>query len=308
MKHRLALALAALALSTTGWSETRQADPPLVVNGDLSLTTRDFEAYLEKVPEKLRSDFRSNIDRVTKTVDGLWVQRVAAKRALDAGLANDPIVAARMRQAQEAVLVEAYLRKLDADMKIPDLRTRAREVYDADPNAFKAPGKIHVQHILVEAKTRPHEDALKRAKEVHAEAAAGKEAFTAIARRVSDDPTKEKNSGDLGPQEPSKLDPQFVSAIASLKPGEVSAPFETKFGFHIVKLVNREPERVRPFEEVREAIIAAEKDKIIDAARNRLLAEIRNDPKNFVHMENVEALTGKPPAATASSAVDSKTR
>jgi hypothetical protein len=65
---------------------------------------------------------------------------------------------------------------------------------------------------------------------------------------------------------------------------------------------------VRSFEEVREAIIASEKDKILEVARNQLLADIRNDPKNHVHMENVEALTAKPRDATASTARDSKTR
>jgi parvulin-like peptidyl-prolyl isomerase len=300
MNRCTALVLALFALTATAAGEERRADPPLVVNGDVSLTTADYKAYLEKVPQQLRDDFSSGTERVRKTVDGLWVQRMVARKARAERLAEDPIVAARLVQAQEAVLVEVYLRNIEKTLKYPDLLPRAREVYRAQPEKFTQPGKVHVQHILVDMKCRKRDEALKRAEELRAEALGAKEEFTALARRHSDDPSKEKNGGDLGLVAASAYDEQFRAGIAKLqKPGEISQPIETRFGFHVVRLVNREPERKRPFEEVKDQIIAAEKEKLLDEARAQVLASIRNDPKTHLHLENVEALVEKPKAAAA---------
>lgn len=298
MKRCTALVLALFALAATAAGEERRADVPLVVNGDVSLTTTDYKAYLEKVPQQLRDDFSSGSERVKKTVDGLWVQRMVARRARAGGLADDPVVAARLVQAQEAVLVEVFLRNLEKEMKYPDLLPRAREIYRAQPEKFREPGKVQVQHILVDMKCRKRDEALKRAQEVRAEALAGKEDFKALARRLSDDASKDRNGGDLGLVAPSVFDEQFRTAIEKLsRPGEVSEPIETRFGFHVVKFVKREPARLKPFEEVKDGIIAAEKQLLLDEARAQVLLSVRNDPKTHLYLENVEALVEAPKAS-----------
>ncbi len=299
MKKVLAAILAAISISGMAWGAQSQADSPLVTNGDLSLTRTDFEAYMERVPEKLREEFRADSERVKKTVDGLWVQRTVAERARKAGLEQDPIVAARLRQAREAVLVEAYMVQVEKDMKYPEMLARAREIYQARKADFKAEGRVHVEHILVDMKCRTHDAALKRAQEIRADIVSGRQDFKTYAKQASDDPSRDRNSGDLGLMLPSTFDEQFRKGIATLKPGEVSEPFETRFGFHVVRLVKREPDRPKTFEEVREEIIAAEKRKLLDEARAQVVASVRTDPNNYLHLENVEALTNRPaPGAT----------
>jgi parvulin-like peptidyl-prolyl isomerase len=300
LKKCLALFLAC-AVAVPVLSEERRGDAPLVVNGATSLTTTDFQAYLEKVPEQIRGDFAANVERVKKTVDGLWVQRRVAQRARADGLDKDPIIAARLQQAQEAVLVEAYLINLEKRMKYPDLLPRAREVYAAQKDKFKDPGRVHVQHILVDMKCRKRDEAVKRAEQLRTQILNGKEEFTAVARRESDDPAKDKNGGDLGLMAlkdiPNETFRKQVEQLA--KPGDISAPFETNFGMHIVRLVKREPEKQRSFEEVKDEIIAAEKQKMLDDARTQVLLAVRNDPNNHLHLENVEALAqaSRPPSS-----------
>ena len=289
MKQCLALSLAFLAVSVSG--AERQADPPLWVNGELALTLQDYRAYLERVPEDQRDEFSASMERVSKTVESLWIQRRIAAKAQAEGLAADPLVAARLRQAQEQVLLEAYGRKLEKDMKYPDLLPRAREVYATERERFKVTPRVHVQHILVDTKCRKRDAALKRAAEIRAQVVAGKEDFTAVARRESDDPSADKNGGDLGMSPPSAFEEQFRVGVAKLtKPGEVSQPIETRFGFHIVRLVEREPERTRPFEEVKDEIIAAEKQNLLNRARSDLVKSVANDPSNQLHVDNLEAI------------------
>jgi peptidyl-prolyl cis-trans isomerase C len=299
---RCILFLAVVTASAGAFGAERPGDAPLVVNGELSLTTTDFEAYAEKVPDKLRGDFRADIERVKPTVDSLWVYRLIAKKARDAGLADDPLVAARATQAVDMVLAEAYFKQAEARMVIPDLAPRAREIYNARLEEFRLPEQVHVQHILVNMNDcRSPDQALQRAKEIRARLeGADEKAFAEEALNSSDDPSRKKNKGDLGLVAVTTLDPPFAEGVAKLKvPGQISEPIESRYGYHIVRFVERQPGKLKPFEEVKDALIAAERQKLIDAMRTAQLNAARNDPGNYLYMENVRALT-KGASGTAS--------
>src|SRR5204862_319835 len=152
-----------------------------------------------KGPENIRDDFRANSQRVRPTVDGLWVLRMVGAKGRAAGLANDPILAARIRQAEDQILADAYLPQEEKKLRLPALTARAQEMYNTRPQDFKVPEQVRVQHILVATNCRGNAEALQRASEIHARVANADEAtFLAEARKSSDDASKEKNGGDLG--------------------------------------------------------------------------------------------------------------
>jgi parvulin-like peptidyl-prolyl isomerase len=298
MKKWLALLLAAFGVITQAQGEERAAEATLVVREGLSLTTTDFQAYLDKVPEKIRTEFAAEDQRVKRTIDALWIQRVVAERAREEGYAKDPIIAAKLRQAYDAVLWEEYMRRIEKDARFPDLLPRAREVYAARKGEFKVPERVHVLHVLVDPqKCRKPDEALRKAHELRAQIVAGKEHFADIAKRESDDPKAAQNGGDLGLVAITEFDEAFRKGIATLKPGDVSQPIETKFGFHVVRLLKREPERQKTFDEVKDDLIAAEKAKIIDEARGQVLLQVRNDPKTTLDLKAIEALIDRNRAA-----------
>src|SRR3954467_11365592 len=103
-KHGLAASIAFAVGAAWAAEGTRPGDKPLVVNGDLALTTLDFDAYMERVPAGRRDEFRAQLERINPTIDALWVRRVTAARARAAGLDKDPVVQARLRLAQEDIL------------------------------------------------------------------------------------------------------------------------------------------------------------------------------------------------------------
>ncbi|MGH8461771.1 MAG: peptidylprolyl isomerase [Stenotrophobium sp.] len=65
------------------------------------------------------------------------------------------------------------------------------------------------------------------------------EDFATLAQKYSDDPGSKNDGGDLGFQPPGVFDPVFQKELDSLKPGEISAPFHTRFGWHIASVVAR---------------------------------------------------------------------
>src|SRR5258706_907185 len=139
----------ALAIGAAGAAEaSRPGDKPLVVNGDLSLTTLDFDAYMERVPPQLRDEFRAEYSKINPTVDALWVRRVLAARARAAGMDKDPIMAARMRLAADDLLAEAYLQGVARKAKVPNLEARASDIYKAHQKDYAMPAAIMAEHIL----------------------------------------------------------------------------------------------------------------------------------------------------------------
>jgi peptidyl-prolyl cis-trans isomerase C len=307
MKQGLALLVAAIAIGgPAAQGAERQADPPLVVNGELSLTTRDFEAYLVRIPENQREEFRASFERVTKTIDGLWAQRMLAQKARATGLDQDPLVISRAAQAQDAVLADAWLAHMEKGIEFPkNLEARALEIYKARPADFTAPELVHVQHILIGLYARTPEKALERAQEARAAVVSGKEDFLGYASSLSEDSALRTNGGDLGFVNPKTLAEPVAAAVAKMKPGEISEPVRSVYGYHIIKFLGRKPSRLKSFAEVRNNLIAVEKTKIVSEARQAALEAARADPKNTVYPENVEALKvdiKTPDAATLSKA------
>ena len=276
-------ALTAVAVSAAGASETpRPSDKPLVVNGDLSLTTTDFDAYVERVPADRRNEFRAEFSKINPTVDGLWIRRVLAARAREAGMDKDPIVAARMRQAQEDILAEVYISDVGKKVTFPNLEPRARELYKANLKEFTGPELVSGQHILVSTKNRSHEEAAARARQAYERAKAGED-FGKLALELSDSPA----TRDIDRQPISFFEKPLPDLLANMKDGEIMAPVETRYGFHVMKLAKRLPPEVKPYEEVREDLINMEKQKLIDDARTAVAEAVRTDPKTTLYLENV---------------------
>ncbi|HSW82332.1 MAG TPA: peptidyl-prolyl cis-trans isomerase [Usitatibacter sp.] len=278
----------ALAIGAAGAAEaSRPGDKPLVVNGDLSLTTLDFDAYMERVPPQLRDEFRAEASKVNPTVDALWVRRVLAARARAAGMDKDAIMAARMRQSNDDLLAEAYLEDVAKKVKVPNLEARAREIYKVRAKDYAMPEVITAEHILVSTKTYSKEAALARAQEAYQRVTSGED-FHKVAEEFTDN----KASIDITSMTMTSFVRPLPEAISKLKVGEIMPPTETQYGFHVLKLKNRIPSRVKTFEEVKDELIAVERQKIVDDEKTAVVEAIRGDPGNHLYVENLQGLKG----------------
>lgn len=97
----------------------------------------------------------------------------------------------------------------------------------------------HARHILL----RPHADmsetaAAQRLADYRRRIVDGQATFEALAREHSQDGSA-KEGGDLGWAAPGRYVPEFEHALAALQPGEISAPVASRFGVHLIELVQR---------------------------------------------------------------------
>lgn len=132
----------------------------------------------------------------------------------------------------------------------------ARRFFDRNPERFVTPPLFEADHILVAAR---REDTIEfaRAREaivaLAAVLAAAPGRFEALAREASQCPSG-KLGGSLGQIGLGDTTPEFEAALVELEQGEISAPVETRYGVHLIRLRRRIEGRGLPFEAVRERI------------------------------------------------------
>ena len=119
-----------------------------------------------------------------------------------------------------------------------------REFYRKNQELFQTPELIGASHIVQQGGEDESAEALLN--EVRGSILAGEE-FAAAAKRVSDCP---ENGGDLGYFPRGVMVDDFDKVAFATAPGEISTPFRTQFGWHIVLVRDRKPEGLRTFDEV----------------------------------------------------------
>jgi peptidyl-prolyl cis-trans isomerase D len=175
-----------------------------------------------------------------------------------------------------------------------------RQYYETNRRQFEVVESRQAAHIFfsfepgagAEAKSK----ARAQADEIYQQVRKKPASFTELAKKHSQDPGSAARGGDLGflPRGAMKDVPEFEEALYKLKPGEISAPVESKLGFHIIRVIAVQPAKGKSFEEMR-AQIEAELRKQGAAKRFAQLA----DTFNNVAYEQSDSL--KPAAEVAKS-------
>ena len=126
--------------------------------------------------------------------------------------------------------------------------------------------EYNAAHILV--KTKEEAEAIEKQLKEGAD-------FGALAAEKSTDPTSGPNKGDLGWFTADMMVEPFAKAVEALEKGQVSAPVQSQFGWHVIKLEERRTAPPAPFEqvrdEIRQALIQEGVKRVLDQARTGLV-------------------------------------
>ncbi|HHC73345.1 MAG TPA: molecular chaperone SurA [Thiotrichales bacterium] len=99
--------------------------------------------------------------------------------------------------------------------------------------------QTHARHILIKTNAVVSDaDARSKLEEIRNRILAG-EPFADLARTYSEDTVSARQGGDLGWTSPGEMVPEFEGMAEALRPGEISPPFRTQFGWHIVEVLER---------------------------------------------------------------------
>ena len=142
--------------------------------------------------------------------------------------------------------------------------------------------QIHVRHILMKPNELDDDETVRQKLAKLRERIMKGEDFAGIASTTSADPGSAPDGGDLGWSGPGTFVPEFDKAIADLKVNEISEPFKSRYGWHIVQMLGTrtydstdDVRRQRAFAAIRESKADEETELWLRRLRDEAFVEIK---------------------------------
>jgi peptidyl-prolyl cis-trans isomerase D len=183
-----------------------------------------FRDQVKPTPEQLRKQFEAN----------------RAQYLLPEKQSFQVLVADQAKMAQTMAITDAQL----------------RSAYSSSMDSFRFPERVKARHILLMTQGKSDAEkkaALSKAQDLLKQVKGGAD-FAELAKKNSQDPGSAQNGGDLGFIVRGQTVPEFEKFAFSAKPKEISGIVTTEYGYHIIQALEKEPARVKPFEEVKGSI------------------------------------------------------
>lgn len=253
----LTLAVAASFLTGCGGDE----DLVLADVGGDKIYAQDLDDIFERNRETFLS-FDEELEWRNTILDSLIIQQLLVQEAYKKNIDESEEVNRIVLGNRDQFLLDIlYMRQV-----IDKINVTEEEIKDF---YAKLEYKIQASHILV----RDEDTAGAIMDSIQAGSS-----FENLAIKYSVDPSAQQNRGDLGFFVWGQMDQVFQEQVFKMNPGEISAPFETKYGWHIVKMVDRSPNELRGtyekmYDQIRSTIEGQKRNARLEEYRNELMAK-----------------------------------
>jgi len=163
--------------------------------------------------------------------------------------------AAVKSQMEKGMAIQKFIdEKIIQKITVSDKETKA--YYDSHPDFFKESEQVQASHILIKVEPKFNEsqkaEARKKIETIQQKLQEGGD-FAVLAKESSECPSSEKG-GDLGYFRRGQMVKPFEDAAFSLEPGKTSDIVETKFGYHLIKTIDKKPETTIPYKDIKDKL------------------------------------------------------
>jgi peptidyl-prolyl cis-trans isomerase D len=210
------------------------------------------------------------------------------------------------RSARYALL---DLAKLRAATHVDDAALRA--YYNSHIDEYKVQNRAHVEHILFKSIGKTDAEVAEiraKAQDVLNKAKKGA-SFEDLAKKFSEDDATKPKGGDLGWIVEGQTVPEFQQAAFNLPKGSISDLVKTQYGFHIIRVIDRETAHTKSLEEVRDSILPILLDEKVrqeaNDISNQMAAAVRQSNRQSLDdlAKKFNLVLGEAPPATATDPV-----
>ncbi len=223
---------------------------------------KTYKDQLAQMPAEQREKVKMQLQMMGKNED-----------AYIAEIADNP-------QAQQETAINAYFEKVVLP-KINVTEADAKAYYDANQARIKEPADpantIRASHILIAVPEKATPEQVKeleaKAAKIAADVKADNSKFEATAKAESACGSKDEG-GSLGMFGKGQMVKEFEDAAFGLKEGEICGPVKTQFGYHVIRRDASQKERVMPFDEVKENLMATLKGQKVQEAAMAMVEEL----------------------------------
>lgn len=267
---------------TTKEIDLRYESIVLVRKGQVEITLADFVAYMDRrVPAEDQRELVSSAARIEGVLENIALTEAFMERAHTRELTEDVFFRARLYQAAAREARDAYREILQAEVELPDYESQAREMYLLDPNRFIRSKTVDIEQIVISVGDDRNEiDAMKRVIEAY-ELLMNGEDFTSIAASYSDDPTFTENQGVITDVDIRDLVPSVAAAVEVLEVGELSSPVQSRFGWHILRIIDVHQAGPMTWEQAQPIAEGIARNSHLAESFERILREINSAPMQF---------------------------
>ena len=254
---------------TTHQKADTSFDTILATIDDHEISGNQFQAYLT-----LKRLSTTDEARRLKIFER-YVERAALADAIEKeNYLDHHLMAEELNEFRKEMLISRYFEKFLSETVTDQA---VQNYYHTHISAYEIQ-KAHAAHILIrtrQAMSDPERQAKRTiAQEAYAKICSG-ENFATIARNYSQDNISAKKGGDLGWIKKGSIHPLFSQTLFDLKPGDVSLPVETPFGFHIIQMIEAPKTIRRPLDAVAAEIRYQLRNEAKQAESDRLKKNVR---------------------------------
>lgn len=237
------------------------------VNGH-NITQQDVDMAMARFPQQNQEYFASEAGR-EQFLEQLISFELLHKLAIDEHLEETEEFKSQLELLKKDLLIQAAVKKVLDVVTISD--EEVKKYFDDNKEMFKGEASVRAKHILV--------DSEEKANEIKEKINNGL-CFEDAAREFSTCPSSSQG-GDLGVFTRGKMVPEFENAAFELEVGEISNPVETQFGYHLIKVDEKLPEVMKPFDEVKDSL----KLNLLGQKQNMEYIKLINDLKQNQKVE-----------------------
>ena len=245
-------------------------DRVVITLGDVKITAAQYDQLVESLPEQYRAMARTTGRKqyADNLVQILVLAQEGQRRKINETSQYKTLAGFQQSNVLAALAVEAMKKDVTVD------EAGLRKYYDQHKSEYE---QVHGAHILIrftgsQVPLRPGQkdltdaEALAKAQDLRARILAGAD-FAELARKESDDVGSGNNGGDLGTFKRGQMVPSFDEVAFKLKPGDLSEPIKTQFGYHLIKVQTHDS---KSFEDARAEIEAKVRPDALKAAVEEL--------------------------------------
>jgi len=132
-------------------------------------------------------------------------------------------------------------------------QTDIQRYYNDNIQQYQTPERVRASHILLNTGGKDEAAVRKQAEDLLAKIKGGAD-FAELAKKYSEDPGSKEKGGDLDYFPRGQMVPEFEKTAFELKPGQVSELVKTQYGFHIIKVVDKQAGATQTLDQVRTQI------------------------------------------------------
>ncbi len=243
------------------------------ING-YKLTKDKFDLLVQSLPPNSKKQYQGEEGR-KKLLDQLTVQKLLVQEAKKLKLDQKPEYLVKKEMDDDSLLLQEYYKYLFDNYK-PDEKA-LKAFYNSHPELFAPKEEFEAYHILVtpqkdqkvfntkKSDAKNEAEAQKKLKMIQKLLKKGVP-FEKVAKEYSEGPSAPRG-GYLGKFNLGRMIPEFENALKKMKPGDISGPVKTRFGYHIIYLKNRTKPEPKPFDK----LSAQEKNQVMQQFFRNLL-------------------------------------